>query len=394
MNSTMPFSEIKALGPPKQDEIELSVFGPSFGECSVIHLGDNRWAIIDSCTYTGIADPVPLHYLSLLGVSPSAVESILITHWHDDHCKGISKLIDACPNAKIWIAQTLTDREFIRFVKRISKNKTTVAGLKTTEFNAVLNEIVRRKTSGSPNYGFASQGMTLLNMHGRSFSHNGAVRHVALSPSPGDQYEFLVRIAEAMPQARQQKGSLGSPSPNEVSVATLLEIGPSSIILGADLENNKPSSGWDAILAANRVNPFGMPAAVYKVAHHGSLTAHHPGIWKELLVANDPIAILTPWSRGRGRLPNKDGIKEITDATRRAFATTAEAGSRPKRRHPSVQTFLRTNNIQVHSINAPAGFVRLRKSPGEDWKTELFGAACSLNELRRRRRLTKIKRTP
>ncbi|MEY9593622.1 hypothetical protein ABIA06_005913 [Bradyrhizobium yuanmingense] len=381
----MPFSELAKIGPPAPDEVEVTIFGPNFGECIIVHFGSGRWFVIDSCSYSGVPGPAALHYFKQLGLDASAVvERIIVTHWHDDHCKGVSELVAACPNASIWIASALTSHEFVRFVQRLSKNKTAVAGHKAGEFSRILAELLKRKKAGLPTYGVASQNMLVHQVAGPQLAHGAPFRLLALSPSHGDHLDFVSRIAAQMPSVGKQKGSLGSPSPNEISIASLVEIGDAVLLLGADLENSKASSGWQAVVSANTASPFGAKAQVYKVPHHGSMTGHNPDVWQDMVEAN-PIAVLTPWRRGRGRLPSRDGVKAITGLTKRAFATSDEGGSRPKKRHASVQTFLRTNNIRVHSLQAESGFVRLRKRQGQDWAVELFGAACRLNELLRRR---------
>jgi hypothetical protein len=278
----MPFSEIAKIGPPAPDELEVTIFGPSFGECVVVHFGSNRWFIVDSCVYSDIDGPVAAHYLTCLGLDLGAVvESILVTHWHDGHCKGISKLVEHCDRAAIWIPATLTDVEFIRFVKRLSKNKTLVGGVKTKEFSAILEELHRRKNAGSPNFGLASQRVTMHQSKGAQLAHGSDFKLVALSPSHGDGLDFLARVALQMPRAKRPKGSLGSPSPNDISVASLMEVGDAAILLGADLENGKASSGWNAVLNANRASAFGAKAAVYKIPHHGSKTAHNENVWTD-----------------------------------------------------------------------------------------------------------------
>jgi beta-lactamase superfamily II metal-dependent hydrolase len=382
----MPFSEVAKIGLPAPDQIEVSIFGPNFGECIVAHFGSNRWIVIDSCEYPGISGgPIALRYLGELGVNAStAIERIIVTHWHSDHCTGISQIVAACPNASIWLASALTTPEFMTFVKRLSKNKTTTAALKTAEFTNILDELLKRKKAGLPTYGVASQNSLIQHAPASELAHGGAFRLVALSPSHGDHLDFLNRVAAQMPRAGKPKRSLGSPTPNEVSVVSLLEIGDAAVLLGADLENSKPSSGWEAVVAANRYSRFGPKAGVYKIPHHGSLTGHNTDVWAEMLESS-PIAVLSPWRLGRGRLPVREGVKAITAHTRNAYATTAEGGSRARKRHPSVQSFFRSNNIRVHSLEAPTGFVRLRKRQGERWSIELFGAACRLDEFIRRR---------
>ena len=152
----MPFSEMAAAGTPRRDQIEVSVFGPGFGECVVIHLGDGNWAVVDFCVQGAAKEPAALLYLRALGLDPSrSIKLILATHWHDDHCRGISKVVQAAPNAPIWVSQSLTTREFLRFAARMRKNKTTFAGTKLKEFTWIMDEIRRRHDAGSTNFGYA-----------------------------------------------------------------------------------------------------------------------------------------------------------------------------------------------------------------------------------------------
>ena len=51
---------------PKPNEIEVTVFGPGYGECIVIHIGSGKWAIIDSCLDDAF-EPASLSYLRSLG---------------------------------------------------------------------------------------------------------------------------------------------------------------------------------------------------------------------------------------------------------------------------------------------------------------------------------------
>jgi len=104
------------------------------------------------------------------------------------------------------------------------------------------------------------------------------------------------------------------------------------------------------------------------------------------MLEDSPTAVLTPWTLGRGRLPGKEEIKAITALTPNAFVSSPDATSRSRKRQVSVQAFLRANNPRVSSLSVPSGFVRLRKRGTQDWSVELFGSACRLGELVRRRR--------
>lgn len=50
--------------PPAHDELEVSVFGPGYGEAIVIHLGENEWILIDSCIEPESKEPAAIHYLT------------------------------------------------------------------------------------------------------------------------------------------------------------------------------------------------------------------------------------------------------------------------------------------------------------------------------------------
>jgi hypothetical protein len=117
----------------------------------------------------------------------------------------------------------------------------------------------------------------------------------------------------------------------------------------------------------------------------GSLTAHSSDIWDEMLT-KAAIAILTPWRKGRGRLPDEDGIRAITALSPHSFSSSRNGATRPKTRSPAVQSYLRATGIQLRNLNVPTGFIRMRKKPGSDWKIELFGPASRTSNKRERTR--------
>ena len=85
---------------PDLDEIEVSLFGPGYGECILLHVGNNEWFIVDSCIDPISREPVSLSYLQQIGIDPSiAVKQVIVSHWHDDHYRGIAKVVEACSSA-------------------------------------------------------------------------------------------------------------------------------------------------------------------------------------------------------------------------------------------------------------------------------------------------------
>ena len=62
---------------PETDEIEVTLIGPGYGECALIHIGKRRWVIVDSCL-DGYGQPAALAYLSDLGLNPSEVVCLVV----------------------------------------------------------------------------------------------------------------------------------------------------------------------------------------------------------------------------------------------------------------------------------------------------------------------------
>ena len=84
--------------PPAADQVELTLFGPGFGECAVLHLGADHWIVVDSCQSSQNSSPIALDYLRSLNKDPAlCVGLIVATHWHDDHIRGLNELVQACP---------------------------------------------------------------------------------------------------------------------------------------------------------------------------------------------------------------------------------------------------------------------------------------------------------
>jgi hypothetical protein len=381
----MPFSEMRASGKPASDQIEVSVFGPNYGECVVVHLGNGNWVVVDSCLHEG--EPVAIAYFRALGLDPArSIRAVIATHWHDDHYKGLSQVIASAPDAHVWISSVLTDGEFLRFAKRMNKNKTSIAGHKLGEFLRIIDDIRRRRSDGLLTFGFANARTAIFRLEGSVSGHGYPCEIMALSPSHGDVSEFLERIAADKPRARQTKRAVPSPSPNHASVATLICIGPLGIVLGADVENSgRPTAGWEAILGAHGPQPFGPRASLHKASHHGSENAHNRGVWDSLLTTN-PLVALTPWRKGGHRLPTADGARNILELSQDAFITALEARSRSRRdgRPPGVQRFLREHRgIRLRSLVVPFGAVRFRTRDisSATWNRELFGAACHLSQV-------------
>lgn len=257
---------------PKSDEIEVSVFGPGYGEAVLVHVGDGEWLIVDSCWDARARRNPVLHYLASMGVDPaSAVVAVVVSHWHSDHVRGISDIALACSNASFWISAALTSKELLLAaravtIEGVSRNNPYSEFFRLMEILSIRNDTAGRKIAN-----LATEGITVLR---RSREDSMAMRLEALSPSQVGVAEAHRQIAALLPGAAPVTRAPKHVAPNHAAIALWLELGDDSILLGSDLEESG-IGGWSAVLA--HCSEFTSLARFVKIAHHGSTTSHHQG---------------------------------------------------------------------------------------------------------------------
>jgi Metallo-beta-lactamase superfamily len=215
---------------PADNEIEISIFGPGFGECIIIHAGFNEWIVIDSCIESESGRPAALIYLESRGVDPAtAVKFILCTHWHDDHVGGMSDLLRACESARFACSSALTRTEFLDVVQAFNKRPLIASTSGLTEISKVLS--ILRARGQVPKFAIADRSLLRL-------MRPDHCELTALSPSDAEFQRFIQGIGKLVPEVAMVKFRLPSPSENDISVATWLRVGPFRVLLGADLEEH------------------------------------------------------------------------------------------------------------------------------------------------------------
>jgi Metallo-beta-lactamase superfamily len=244
--------------PPQADEIEVSIFGPGFGECIVAHVGDGKWIVVDSCLDRSKKRPVALTYFDEIGVPPSAVELILITHWHDDHVTGVDEVVDACSNAKFWCSDSLRSTEFLELLEIDLKRK----GLRFTRGANSVGAVVKKIGT---NFNFALASMRIYQ---QAISLGGKVVPVeawALSPSQTENFLAKQKIGQLLDDSIGSETTLPDRNPNHASVVLALIIGEVDILLGADLEEaGDPNLGWSAVVSSS-TRPQKFKAGLFKI---------------------------------------------------------------------------------------------------------------------------------
>lgn len=319
--------------PPTPDEIEISLFGPGFGECCVIHLGENEWLIIDSCRNQSTKQPTSLSYLQKLGVDPAqAVKVFVISHWHCDHIRGASEVANKCENSQICFSHALVKDEFLTLIDIYSGLEQPVLTDRQTsgtkEISSVIKTIRERceKSRGDSPYNLVSADKRIY----QKKYLNHSVEVWALSPSSESIVNCLTEISKCISDAEKSgvRKVIPAPTQNHNAVVLLINInGDSKILLGSDLEETgNPRTGWSAIVQSQG-RPQGK-SQIFKIPHHGSANAHSHDVWDKML-DSDTIGLLTS-KVGGSAIPKNTDIRRLKTYTSNLFSTSVPITKKEK----------------------------------------------------------------
>ena len=363
--------------PPRNDEIEVSLFGPGYGECILLHIGGSQWIIVDSCIDLNSRKPAALQYLTDIGVDPSKdVKLVIATHWHDDHIRGLGEIVSYCENAKFVCSDALGSKNFLRLVEVYTNHFSSKNEPGAYEFYKIFNTLQNR--SSTPK--LASVDRHLWCNKKSSYSPDILCSVYALSPSDKELLKSKLSIANLLPEEHQPKTRLASPKPNNSAVVLLIEVGKIQILLGADLEETSDAeTGWSVIVDST-TRPRGQ-AFIYKIPHHGSKNGDFQSIWDNLLLKS-PFALITPFTRGPKPLPEESVVRQICKRTENAYISIKQPSKKLKIREPLVKKMIKRTVKQIKVVEHSTGHVRLRGEPKashSSWQVHLFNGACNLN---------------
>lgn len=347
---------------PALDEIEVTLFGPGYGEAIAVHLGDGAWLLVDSCIDTDAGAPASEVYLDGIGVGPDQVRTIVASHWHDDHVRGISRLAAKHPKADFVVSAVFNKKEALAFLAAYNGESSSGLARGTKELFDVVD--ARDKVS------FALHKTLVLD----DTFNTRSVRVTALSPVQAAFAQCIAHLAHYLPKRGEAINHAPDLRPNFEAIVLHIDLGDDAILLGSDLEDDA-NLGWTAVMA-DQWSRSRKPSTAYKVAHHGSYTGDCPQIWTTLLQP-DPTACLTSYMLAGRRLPNDADIERLKMNTSNVYIATG--ASRSPQMDSRVLKRLRDMAKNVTLVDTGFGAVRLRKKIGaQAWCVELFGAAKQL----------------
>lgn len=357
---------------PDANTAEISLFGPGIGECIVLHFGQGRWFIIDSCLCPETKQPIALQYLQSIGVDVGKqVVGILISHWHSDHIIGASLLLRTCKSAKLYLSSALMSREALH-VASLYKKDTFGTGKDIREFSEIIKFL---KETGD------KDRLVPVKSRHTFFDDRNTIpipaRLVALSPSDVAFTQAISQLAQLNPKDGDARVRNIVPADENLNAVVIhFSFGCFSAVLGSDLEETgNLQTGWSAVFKNNIISELNLsPSSLFKVSHHGSNTGHHEKIWQDLLVKK-PLSITTTFTRSG--LPTPDNIKRLQELSSDFLITRDPQVKNLIKRDNMVERELRGMVKERKSINDKMGHIQIRISD-----KGLFNVAANQNAVR------------
>ena len=362
--------------PPKDNEIEVSLFGTGYGESILVHLGDKKWLLVDSCAQAKNSAPLPLGYLQSLTKKSGQTHSIVLivaSHWHDDHIRGLGEIVEYAPKAKFAFSSALKAKEFLTLTGSLGARTSILQSSGVKEFREILKRMQEKHKKN--NMQFAIENRVLFE------NSRSNIKITALSPSDQAVEKAFSEIADLLAETKENpnKKKASASSPNHFAIVLHVKIKGISLLLGSDLEEKGALKGWTLILE-NAVEAARIKSSLFKVPHHGSENAHLDEVWKKLLEPK-PFAILTPFRRGNVSLPKESDVKRLKGWSNKVFCTQAVEREESRFKSESVKRTVREVTKLIHPISKKKGHIRLRikkKDTSQDWDVKLFDEAVQL----------------
>jgi beta-lactamase superfamily II metal-dependent hydrolase len=356
---------------PAENEVEVTLIGTGggYGECVVLKVAKDSWIVIDSCINPTTGHSLALEYLNKINVDLGHVKLILCTHWHDDHIRGLAKLLEQCQNAEFCFS-AVTDLKKFLILCELDYTKSKRGSISSTnEFSNCITIISERGSFCTK----AQSNLCILIERIPSFNFE----LFALSPSPKTVADFDLEVSDLITDFGKRSFSIPNRSPNDKSVALLLKFGDHRVILGADLEiGRNEHEGWLHIMKNCSIIDE-VKASLYKISHHGSENGYSNEIF-DFLVNKDSVLKLTPWNR-KNKLPTIDMLHTYLGHSQEIFMTSPTiSNAKPKKRDKTIEKIIKRFSINLSEVKFNQGIVRSRiiySDKNALWKTEVFDSA-------------------
>ena len=351
MNSI--FQDAKFLDPPKEDEIEITLFGPGYGESAVLKLPKVGWFVVDSCKFSakGLTTIPPLEYLKAQAVK--ALVAVVLTHPHEDHYLGLVEILAEYKGRIDYICRYAAEgiREFKEYLASHD-----IAGIvNARKFSELFQAFKEAANNGAWRRDLGELTPIIDDQV------NG-VSVTALTPSSDSVRQYTELLYNAIGKVGQYVHKFPDHSHNLIASAIWISVGSVRIILGSDVKNGiSKTTGWRGVLS-NPDKP-NLSVQTVKVSHHGSPTAFHKEVWKEHTTNGLPLSILTPYTKGSNFLPKDSDLARLKTVSEKVGVTAKMKHVKPKKFY-SREILRHTENVmknwRIIEPQNELGFLRIR----------------------------------
>ena len=410
--------------PSGPNEAEVTLIGGTsgYGESVVVRYGENEWAIIDSCIDSLSQKCLPIAYLEDIGVDVGTqVKYEVCTHWHDDHIKGLHKVLEACSSETTFCVAIASEKlSFLYEIQRsnlyepdrgvrkelilamdIVKDKgirvkrliQDLPVFRTASCECIALSPSQKEVDSFYNelaYATSEQGQVLTQ---KEILKTIPVAEIEAADDITDvvftslEETFDVDSAEITEVYLQELGRIkeeskfSKPNINDRSVALLFTICGHHAVLGADLEvSSDRESGWQSV--NDCMSMEGVVAGIFKIPHHGSSTGYY-----ELFLRNHikPTATgkVSTWLKGKKVLPEKVILNNYREYLNGLFITTDPSYLTGKFSSPEYKKVMEETTESIVDIKNQYGIIQSRldlTSGSDDWTTKLYGSAKVVNQ--------------
>lgn len=280
------------------------------------------------------------------------VIGLLITHWHNDHIEGAFEILKRCESAKLYQTGALCNEAAYNLVALYNKDIFSHTDEGIEEFREITNYLIE---NNQINRFKRVQESTCI------FNFNSSIPSslFALSPSDTAVSLSIKNLVDITPKENTRRRNLLPTGQNLNSVACHFKFGETSVLLGSDLETtSNVLTGWNAIFNNNLYSTLGLnKSAIYKVAHHGSVTAHHVDIWDDLL-EELPVSVATPYARSH--IPNESDIGRISGLSRKLYISRDPTPKKPPKKEKMVDQEMNSIVTKRYLLKDKMGHVQIR----------------------------------
>lgn len=305
---------------PKTGELTIYMLGPGFGESMVLVLPNGEVVVMDCCSDGGSC----LTLCLLQHLQKASVELLIVSHPDLDHVQGLDKLLKGVAVKRAWLYPHL---HLLRdILRRWGSQQTSMLALNDAwdELDKLRDEDVASTVMYGHMEWSASCGATvsvIAPVEADLLASERRLRKIVewSSGTPQLAGTMIKRLLAAAP--------LGD-RPNLVSIAVSVSSMGRRVLLGGDVEApSAPHRGWNGILKVlkrdGRLHLI-QQVDVVKVPHHGSRGSVSLDAWQFHQghpARRVPLAIITPFSKGRSPPPHSESFKHLLTSVERVVLT-------------------------------------------------------------------------